>query len=346
MTCKQNDILKKFGITIDSFHDNLESNRIYYIFITHAHSDHLSFLKKTPFQNYNIILYMHKLTFDIIISDPKYNWIAKYVKYFVFDNRNISNDKICFSVIDPLNRNHETKIKVIAINANHCMGSCMYLFNLILHVEKENDKNIKILYTGDFRWDKSIHSNIITTYLPIQHVYYDDTFENKENSIKIPSYNDSFQNFYDLFQKLLKTNKQIYLQSHILGIEKLIISLIDKNLSFQCYISKNLSLKRINQIKSILSEYNILTENIQEANLILDRFFKNSSSRPWILINCYMPFLFQKTKSHVPKEKDVHHLWYCSHSNYFELQEFKQLFSSQPHISINKCDYERKDLFD
>ncbi|KAK8816458.1 hypothetical protein WA556_001402 [Blastocystis sp. ATCC 50177/Nand II] len=83
--------------------------------------------------------------------------------------------------VNPKGDNHLLRVLVVvAIDANHCPGSCMFFFFLSEGSKPSDMKNIfSMLYTGDFRTSPQILSFVQRTSLSLLHV--DDTCYSKPN---------------------------------------------------------------------------------------------------------------------------------------------------------------------
>ncbi|XP_065348878.1 protein artemis-like [Cloeon dipterum] len=152
------------GLSVDSFREeNFEKSSTF--FLTHCHTDHTTglingFLNHI-YANSNLILYCSSESATILKNmNPEHTNLLDNIIWTLPFNQN------CFIPINGMS------VGVTAIRANHCVGSCMFLF-------RTNESTV--LYTGDFRFHwfelmdiKALHNNG----WPIQldNVYLDTTY--------------------------------------------------------------------------------------------------------------------------------------------------------------------------
>ena len=150
-------------------------------------------------------------------------------------------------------------LNVAAYNANHCPGSLMFLFET---------KNEKILYTGDFRFEKESYKDECINEMieslknqKITKLYFDTTFcESFYNSI--PSRDLSINCILKLIENQSK-EKKIAISNDILGSEAILLS-ISKHFKTKIFVDvKSLKSKRIGELKSLsfLDDIFTLTES-------------------------------------------------------------------------------------
>ncbi len=98
------------------------------------------------------------------------------------------------------------KLKVTPIRADHCPGSVMFLFEVV-----EKDK--RILYTGDFRFDKIPldriealhHPDDLAKPLRIDEMFLDTTFCSREYET-FPSRTEAMEKIWSLVSGWIKKN--------------------------------------------------------------------------------------------------------------------------------------------
>ena len=127
--------------------------------LSHLHTDHTSGL--SPSWN-NGIIYTTKLTAHILKD-----------KFHVNPNLIVELDYDECAFVDltkgtvTQNSNQVLSVQVSVIDANHCVGSCMFLLEGYFGT---------ILATGDFRFDQKILKHHSLQDKTIDHLYLDDTF--------------------------------------------------------------------------------------------------------------------------------------------------------------------------
>ncbi|XP_059487113.1 protein artemis-like isoform X2 [Neocloeon triangulifer] len=173
MSCFQFDgnIREIEGISVDSFQDN-DFKRGSTFFLSHCHSDHMvnlidGFTKHIPYQP---DLELHCTVMSSIILKNKFahSEEASYVLDQVL--RPLREDEPTF--IRFMWNRLPAAMKVTAIPAKHCVGSCMFLFRFV-------GKNV--LYTGNFRLHEFELEGIDALHdegdvLQLDKIYLDTTF--------------------------------------------------------------------------------------------------------------------------------------------------------------------------
>ena len=121
----------------------------------------------------------------------------------------INNKPVLISVRDE-HREVSYKLRVTAMDANHCPGSIMFLFE---KMDIEENVISRILYTGDFRFDDgmtlervaALHSDDKRT-LKIDELYLDTTFM-KQTYQTFPGRKQSEQKIWELVKNWVGQNK-------------------------------------------------------------------------------------------------------------------------------------------
>ncbi len=182
MCLQQALALTKYNIFVDHFpHVKCKT------FLTHAHTDHTIKLGK-KFQG---VIFCHKIT-AMIIAQRFPHFHSRQIRIMRF-NRWVIVQR------EPI------VIRVRAIEAFHCDGSAMFLFQW--------DKQ-SVLFTGDFRWHQSLHQ--LDRFAPITTLYYDDTFA--RFSIALPSYDSTLAQFH----KILTEHPRFFIHMRVLGFEMIL----------------------------------------------------------------------------------------------------------------------------
>lgn len=120
---------------VDGF--RFPSSQCRHYFLTHAHADHTTGLKKS----WNAgKIYCTPITAKLIIEEQ-------------------SIPKRIVSVV-PLNEPFWLEgVRITALCANHCPGACMFLFQTPLDTSDDSKKFHSILHTGDFRCAANVLSS-------------------------------------------------------------------------------------------------------------------------------------------------------------------------------------------
>lgn len=122
-------------------------------FLTHFHSDHTVGLTSS----WNQTIYCSKLTGDLICK--KYNVSQELIHPLELNT----------PVLIPIDSTYSETITVVAVDANHCPGSVMFLFQGYFGC---------MLYTGDFRYEPKIITDSYLSSLncSVDTLYLDNTF--------------------------------------------------------------------------------------------------------------------------------------------------------------------------
>lgn len=289
MTCVQDPLLLKRNIFVDDFSHNG------HVFLTHAHKDHLfRFSKK-----------FHGTVYCTITT--------KRLVQFKYAH------KINFIVLEynrPITLN---KVKIHIIPSFHCDGACMFLFELV-----ERCKPLKILYTGDFKWENYILANARLSNIFIHRLYYDDTFENITTSF--PTFQETFENFTACFENLDK-QYPIFINTSIIGFEPLLRKftqltnhkyMLDERISDSIQ-EKNLIYLLPNEISSEEED----GENEKKSTIILSNRKFMRPGEQWIIPTC--THFLCKQKKFKSKQKKQHYVWFATHSNAQGIKMLKTL---------------------
>jgi len=223
-----------FSILKDDLKINFDQNKACsldeYLFLTHAHTDHVCNTSQKTFATKETIA--------------------------LLENR-YENNKFNFTELE-YNQPYFLKedLKVTALNAGHILGSSMFLFE---------DKNKSLLYTGDFNTKTSIllkgAKPVVADYLVIDSTFGREEFYFKERSLV---YDDLYKKIkQDLFE-----NKFIILAGYSLGKNQEIISFLNKYLNITPLVDKstfkysNIYNNNGKSLNFILLDHNIYSSNV------------------------------------------------------------------------------------
>ncbi len=169
--------------------DYITKSDDYLYFISHIHTDHLSGLNTTT------KLYCTEIT-------------ATFLELkFKIPQRLLNIVKTTHII-----KFKEQELQVTIIDAHHCPGSCMFLFEY---------NSIKVLYTGDCRLDGNyLRDNYdLFNSLSIDHLYFDNTFCSPRY-YSLPTINESLHCLIRFLSKI-NTSTQVYIEFLFIGHELL-----------------------------------------------------------------------------------------------------------------------------
>ena len=300
MVCPQNDTLVKWGILVDSF--VVLQEKVTAFFLTHAHSDHMNGLTKhfgKKYDKFQAPIYCSHITKQMVQCrfpglDDSYFCVLSFGKWHKLNE----------------------KVKVMAIQANHTMGSMMVLFNV---------QGFNILYTGDFRFYNGLTH--VEEIHDIDILYYDDTF--LELTMNIPTYRQTVDKMeQELIQPRL-SKKPIYVQGRILGIEIILRQLAKRNdVSFQLspYLQDSW---RGKQLSILLKQF---MNHESKTHIVIGdiKYDKVEQDAVWILPSC-TNFLCAEPAESTQKKKLIP---FCTHSNRKEIEQLKVIVNAK---HVNAC---------
>ncbi|CCE64100.1 hypothetical protein TPHA_0G02630 [Tetrapisispora phaffii CBS 4417] len=257
-----------YKIVVDGFNYASEPDINKY-FLSHFHSDHYIGLKKSWDQG---IIYCTEVTAKLM--ELKFNLTGDMVQ------------------ILPLNEHFwiEPYLSVIAIDANHCPGAAIFLFQEWDKAKLDTLPSLRqILHTGDFRSNKSMIENInrIVNGISIDEIYLDTTYltpgyhfplqksvldttsnfacklENDGKQLLFKDTQRSIMSFLKNKNKC-KFNNLFLIGTYSIGKEKLAIS-IAKKLNTKIFINKDsLKFKIISQYLNCFPA-DIITNDVSES---------------------------------------------------------------------------------
>ncbi|MFC1724391.1 hypothetical protein ACFL4T_02100 [candidate division KSB1 bacterium] len=184
-------VFEDFGcrIAVDEF--NVESD---YYFLTHCHYDHMKGFPKNWDRNKPLIL--SNISRDVLVSR----------------GYNLNEFNVAVDAGESLDFT-EHDFSVQFIDANHCIGSLIYVFF--------NNRK-KIIHTGDFRFNDTI-KNDIKSYRNPDKLYLDTTY-NHPNYV-FPSQEETISEVIKILRN--SDNKEIFLGVYEIGKDKLLMSVYE-----------------------------------------------------------------------------------------------------------------------
>lgn len=223
-----------FSILKDNIKINIDQTKIQpkqeYLFLTHAHTDHVVNTSQTTFATKETISLLENR-----FSVNKFDF--QEIKY---------NQKTKIS----------TDLYVTALNAGHILGSSMFLFE---------DETTSLLYTGDFNTQPSL---LLSPAKPIHADYLvvDSTFGREEFGIRERSL--VYDELYENIKKDLKENKYVILAGYSLGKNQEIISFLNKYLNIiplvdkETYRYSKIYNRLGHDLRFVLLDHNIYSNNV------------------------------------------------------------------------------------
>lgn len=205
----------------------------------------------------------------------------------------------------PLDDVGQEKLTVTLMDANHCPGAVMFLFEGYFG---------SILYTGDFRYTPSmLWEPCLSTNAVIDVLYLDDT--NCDPSLTLPTREQATQQIKDIIHSHPKHNIVIGLYS--LGKESLLVELA---LEFKTWVE--VSAERMETLKALELPYVFTTESgAGRIRAVMQSEISSAAVNQW---NQGHPTLaiFPTSRPLISFHPDVHIVQYSDHSSYQELEDF------------------------
>lgn len=296
MACKKQDPdLLKLEISVDNF---AVSARRY--FLTHAHLDHMKQLKA----NFGQKRHQAKIWCTRVTAD-----LAKITVDGLKEK-----DFAIITYEDPVHLSAD--ITVYAFPSYHCDGAAMFLFEI---------QQLRILYTGDFRFRESMRANDVFGDFMIDRLYIDDTFN--EIEIPYPTYEETVKEIL----VILVEHKRVNIHCAILGLEPLLRD-IAQTLDIQFGLLPSLrETWRGEQLEYLLEEH--LSPN-QILNVNLGNHKHETDEKiPWIIPSC--TWFLCNSKHQEKKPKNHFYVFFSTHSNQIENSKMKVLIGAK---EVHHCD--------
>lgn len=326
--CSIDPLLFKYGIMIDNFSNRiLDENNIKIILLSHAHSDHLTGFASFSKKKKKIPVFCTEITKQSVSC------------MYDISNNNFKSEKY-FHPFSPLNN-----VMIQFLPSYHCDGACMFLLYFL-------QEDVSILITNDFRYSNEMRNFKAITSARIDILYYDNIFDNLDHSFI--TYQETFDLFENVIDKLNKKTNNIFVNCSILGFEPILREYAKKkNVKYR--LSSSLSSTwRGKQISLLLKDYLILKDNESQdisqtselkgesnykANLILSHRKIDDAENGWWIIPTCTTFKLDDKRKGVQKmkvQKNKYYIEFCTHSNQEEIQDFKLIVNAS---TINPCNY-------
>lgn len=207
---------------------------------------------------------------------------------------------------------------VTLIDANHCPGSVMFLFEGYFG---------NILYTGDFRYTPSMLKEPVLTGKKIDILYLDNT--NCDPALVLPSQEEAAHQIVELIRRHPQHTVKIGLYS--LGKEVLLQRLA---LEFQTWVVLTPQRMEVVQLQRLA---NVFTTEPEAGRIHAVNYMdiNHSAMLDWNHINPTIAIL--PTSRRIPRlHPDIHVVPYSDHSSYSELHAFVNALKPSQVVSIVK----------
>jgi hypothetical protein len=191
---------------------------------------------------------------------------------------------------------------------------------------------MRVVNTGDFRFDPSFRADPVLLSKPVDMLYYDDTFENVE--VPLPTLAATQHTLQDTVKKLQADRTDFYINAAVLGLEPLLRRLShDTGTTF--VLGKSLSRTRCNQLRHLLGgtvvEASAPTTE-PTRNIVLGDRAHEDAVRHAVVLSCTF-FLLGLDAASTDEGKPVSRVWYSTHSNQAELARFKCLLAPRETVA-------------
>ncbi|CAI9552692.1 unnamed protein product [Staurois parvus] len=280
-------ILPNTPIAVD-FWQIRRCSHVRLFFLSHMHSDHTVGLSST----WNHPLYCSPITARILKHKLQVN--SKWI--------NTLEVGVCHML--PLDDCGIETVAVTLIDANHCPGSVMFLFEGYFGA---------ILYTGDFRY-----SPLMLKYPPLKNkkidvLYLDNT--NCDPEIKLPSRKEATKEIEDIIEN--HPEHDIVIGVYSIGKESLLVDLAKMFKTWVFVSPQRMELLNLFDIEDVFTtqEGGGRIRIVEQSEVIYANMVKWNSIYPTIAI---LP-TSRKVKTW---HKDIYVVPYSDHSSFDELHEF------------------------
>ncbi|XP_034065098.1 5' exonuclease Apollo-like [Gymnodraco acuticeps] len=205
----------------------------------------------------------------------------------------------------PMDDIGKEKLTVTLIEANHCPGSVMFLFEGYFG---------SILYTGDFRYTPSmLREPCLRTHTTIDVLYLDNT--NCDPNRTLPSRQQATQQIKEIIRR--HPNHNIVIGLYALGKESLLVELAKE---FKTWVE--VSFERMQTLKALELPDVFTTEPgagrirvVEQSKICSANVHKWDKEQPTLAI-------LPTSRPLVPFHPNVHVVPYSDHSSYQELEDF------------------------
>ncbi|CAN2391491.1 telomeric loop formation [Pristimantis euphronides] len=195
-------------------------------------------------------------------------------------------------------------VSVTLIDANHCPGSVMFLFEGYFGT---------ILYTGDFRYDSSMLACPPLRNLKVDVLYLDNT--NCDPAQRLPSREEATEQIKELIEK--HPYHDIVIGLYSIGKESLLVELAKTFQSWVTVSQQRLELLTLLEIEDVFSA----SDKAGRLRVVEHSEVNSENMKKW---NSHHPTIGILPTSQKVKvwHRDIHVVPYSDHSSYDELVEF------------------------
>lgn len=293
MPCATDPDLKAAGVVVDRF---VKRDHASFHCLTHVHDDHTRNLK-SGFPGQIVCSLWTKKMLQARYPPGDFRFRVIPMEEWITLNRHV---------------------RVKAYHSFHTVGSTMFLFEL--------DGHLKILYTGDFRFQKLMREYEDIT--NIDRLYYDDTFEALQTPL--PTYQESLNQLETYVRHCVLTGRRCIIHVGVLGVEILLSRLAEK-LNVYFHLLNSLPAWRQQQLKLLLGR-RLHPEKRTDTSIGLGHWKRHDleTGEDWVVPTCTF-FLCEDTP---PARPNIHFVPFCSHSNRQEIALLKHWVNA---MEVNPC---------
>lgn len=262
-------------------------------FLSHAHSDHTSGLSST----WRYPIYCSEVTGKVVVAKCG-------VKQSLIRTLSVGNGHII-----PLDETGKETMTVTLIDANHCPGATIFLFEGYFG---------RFLYTGDFRFHPCMFSNtVLGLNRPVDRLYLDNTYNSPENNF--PGEDDCKVKIMEVLAEYPYSN--VVLGMHQLGKEDLLMDIAGFYGEKIQVTPERRSIIELLDCKDVFTTSEARIRVIPVHTITYGAVEQWNSEFPTIVIIPSAIFRSQR-RSRIANHPSVFIIPYSSHSSYNELIQF------------------------
>nr|XP_054751577.1 5' exonuclease Apollo-like [Lytechinus pictus] len=262
-------------------------------FLSHAHSDHTSGLSST----WRYPIYCSEVTGKVVVAKCE-------VKQSLIKSLSVGSRHII-----PLDESGKETMTVTLIDANHCPGSTMFLFEGYFG---------RFLYTGDFRYHPCMFPNtLLGLNRPVDRLYLDNTYNSPNNDF--PGEDDCKVKIMEVLAEYPYTN--VVLGMHQLGKEDLLVDIAEFYGEKIQVTPERMSVIELLDCKDVFTTCEERIRVVPVHTITTSRVEQWNNEFPTIVIIPSAIFRSQR-KSCIANHPSVFIIPYSSHSSYNELIQF------------------------
>jgi hypothetical protein len=309
--CRQYAPFLAMGMAIDTF----QSKSCTHVFVTHAHEDHIVGLNR----HFGGIIFCSLVTQRLLA--------LKFPALVPTHDANIAT--VCAMVLNTWYVVND-RVSVLALESYHCDGSIMFIFDMVPSTPESMPLSpYRVVYTGDFRFDRNLRTSTLLNQEKVDLLFYDDTFE--EVHTAFPSLRQSTQNLVTVIDRLRGDTAPYYIHAGVLGIEPLLRALFAAR-GHHYRLSSTLQ----GTVRAAQLQYLLPGMITTDGTILLSTRAIETTQQPVrmaVVASC-MYFIGK-----LPPREDTHptrRVWYSTHSNATELTRFQCVLAPAQSIA---CGY-------